>query len=139
MGFVPPTTVYRLEFEGHYAGLEVRMRAARLGIVFDTQGLMDIDPANVRPEDAEKAARLIELVADHLASWNVETEDGTPVPASLEGLKAQEMPMIGLLFSEWQRAMTEVPGPLSRPSSSGAPPESLSLPMEPLSPASLAG
>lgn len=138
MGFVPPTTIYRLEFEGNYAGLEVRMRATKLGTIFEAQGLMDIDPANLRPEDAEKGVRLIEIVADHLVSWNIEDDDGTQVPASLEGLKLQEMPMIGLIFAEWQKAMTEVPGPLSRPSSSGTPMESLSLPMEPLSPASLA-
>jgi hypothetical protein len=138
MGFVPPTTIYRLQFEGDYAGLEVRMRASKLRMAFDAQDLLDLDPSSMDAEDVRRAKQIFEVIADHLVSWNVETEDGEQVPASIKGLLDQEMPMVGRIFAEWQKAMVDVPAPLSRPSSSGAPMESLSLPMEPLSPANLA-
>ncbi len=138
MGFVPPSTVYKLEFEGSYAGLVVRMRATKLGLLFDAQDtLANIDATNPRPEDVAEVTKQFEIVAEHLISWNIEEEDGTPVPATLEGLKDQEFPLVAAIFTQWQRVQAEVPRPLSRPSSSGRPPDMLSLPMEVLSPENL--
>ena len=138
MGFVPPTTVYRLQFEGDYAGLEVRMRASRIRLFFDAQDLIGLDPSSMTAEQVERAVEIFQVIADHMISWNVETEQGEKVPATLDGLLDQEMPMVGRIFAEWQKAMVDVPGPLLRPSSSGATPDLSSLPMEPLSLESLA-
>lgn len=138
MGFVPPTTVYRLQFEGDYAGLEVRMRASKLRVIFDAQDLIGVDPEAMNAEDVQRTMGLFQTVADHLASWNVTTEDGGKVPATLDGLLDQEMPMVMRIFEEWQKAMVNVPAPLSRRSGSGQPPDLSSLPMEPPSLESLA-
>lgn len=138
MGFVPPTTVYKLQFEDDYAGLEVRMRASKLRMLFDAQDLLDLDPSSMNPEEAKRAAEVFQIIADHLVSWNVETAKGKKVPATFQGLLDQEMPMVARIFAEWQKAMVAVPGPLSQPSRSGRAPDLSSLPMETLSPESLA-
>lgn len=138
MGFTPRSTIYTLLFEGtDYEGLEVRMRATKLGALFDAGDLLAIGKrvgVDVAPTAAEmgRITAEFEELAAHLVSWNVEDEDGTPVPADLEGLKAQELPLVVRIIKAWQQAMGDVAPPLSNSSSSGRPPDALFMPMEPL-------
>lgn len=133
MGYTPRRHVYLLQFEGEeFEGLEVRMRAAKLGMMFDARSLASVDLTNPSLDDVDATLEQMEILAGHIVSWNIEDEDGTPVPANLEGLKQQEIPLVGQIFAAWQQAMGDVTGPLSNSSSSSRPPDSLSLPMEPL-------
>jgi hypothetical protein len=143
MGFTPRSTVYRLQFDGtDYDGLEVSMRAAKLGALLDTGELVAIGQ-RIGPNSAPTAADMdrftseFEDLAAHLVSWNVEDDNGKPIPADIEGLKTLEMPLVIRIGQEWQRAMGDVAAPLSSSSNSGRPPDALSMPMEPLA-ASLA-
>lgn len=134
MGYTPRHRVYVLDFDGddEFDGLEVRMRAAKLGMIFDARALASVDVNNPQLADVEGIAEQFEVLAEHLVSWNVQDDDGNPVSADLDGLKAQEIPFVGRLFTAWQQAMGDVSGPLPQRSSSSRPPDSLSLPMEPL-------
>ena len=133
MGFTPPKTVYRLDFEDtELDGLEVRMRGGNLGQTFGIGDLVGVTEENATPEDAKAILRQYEEIAKHLVSWNVEDENKNPVPADLEGLKTLETRHVNMIVAAWQRAQADVPGPLSKPSSSTRPPELLSIPMEPL-------
>lgn len=144
MGFTPKFTIYRLEFEdADLAGLEVRMRAAKLGLLFGVGEAASIQDRAKNGEeltgaDADVITEKFEQLADHLVSWNVEDEDGVPVPATLAGLKTLEMPLVMRIFVEWQSAMKGVTPPLSSGSSNGASVADLmTIPMQPI-PASLA-
>lgn len=133
MGYTPRRHIYLLQFEGaEYEGLEVRMRPGKLGMIFDAQSLTAVDITNPTAEDVAGLIEQFEILADHLVSWNVQEEDGTPVPANLDGLKDMEIPFVARIAAAWQQAMGDVTGPLSQPSNSSRPPDSLSLPMEPL-------
>jgi hypothetical protein len=133
MGYTPRRHVYLLQFEGEeFEGLEVRMRAAKLGMMFDARTLAAIDMTNPSVADVDATLEQMEILADHIVSWNIEDEDGNPVPANLDGLKQQEVPLVGQIFAAWQQAMGDVTGPLPNSLSSSRPPDSLSLPMEPL-------
>lgn len=133
MGYRPPTTIYRLEFEGEeYAGLEVRMRAAKLGVILDAQDLASISPDQLTAADAERITDELTSLADHLVSWNVEYDDGEPVPPDLKGLRFLEMPLVARIFLAWQRAMTDVTPPLPFGSPPSRPPDVLAMPMESL-------
>jgi hypothetical protein len=142
MGFTPRSTVYVLEFEGtDYEGLVVRMRASKLGALFEGS---DLAAASQRlatsvttnavpaPEDVDMMTGQFVTLADHLVSWNIEDDDKAPVPATLDGLKTLEIPLIRRIAQAWQSAMGDVAPPLSNSSSSGLPPDVLHMPMEPL-------
>jgi hypothetical protein len=145
VGFQLPRVTYTLDFtDTELDGLEVKARSAPLGMMLRLGSMVDEIGAAPQTEDAEmvrgamgKLQSLIEMYATVLASWNLEDEDGAPVPASVDGMLTLDPRHLMMIIKAWQQAVTAAPDPLSEPSSNGAPSEALSLPMEPLS-ASLA-
>lgn len=146
MGFMPKSTVYTLDFEGtEYDGLQVRMRASTLGALFDAPELLGIkervDAAaggGLSLPAADDLNRFVDQyrdLAEHLVSWNIDAPDGTPLPATLDGLKTLELPLVGQIVQTWQSAMAGVVPPLPGGSSSGPLPD-VDLAMGPI-PASL--
>lgn len=75
-----------------------------------------------------------ELFAGCLVEWNMEQEDGTPIPADLVGVRSLEDVEFLKLMTEWLEAIGGVPDELGKDSSSGPNSPELSIPMEPLSP-----
>lgn len=140
MGFTPRSTVYTLDFEGtEYNGLEVKMRATKLGALFGAPELLGIkeriDAGGSTLPAADDLDRIMDQyreLAEHLVSWNLEIPAGTPVPATLDGLKALEVPLVNVIAQTWRTAMGEVAPPLSGGSSSGPLPDVLSVPMAPI-------
>lgn len=138
MGFTPPKTIYRLDFEGtELEGLEARMRGGKLAQAFDTIHLVGVTEANATASDAILALAQYEEMAAHLIDWNVTDENDEPVPATLEGLKTLEIRHVAMIAAAWQKAQVDVPGPLPSGSSSTSSPDLLMIPMESI-PASLA-
>lgn len=68
-----------------------------------------------------------------LVSWNLEDEDGEPVPTTYEGLMSYDFQFVLAVVLGWMQAVAGVPTPLDRPSRDGGPSLVESLPMEPLS------
>lgn len=138
MGFKPARTVYTLQFaDGDFEGLEVKARSAPLGQVMELITLAEGmgDGTGISDAAAMAAARQLLLAfADVLISWNVENDDDTPVPATYEGMKAQELPLILRMVEAWIGAVAGPPAaPLAQPSSGGSLSLAESLPMEQLS------
>lgn len=81
--------------------------------------------------------KLYGTFADNLVSWNLEDEDGNPVPTTYEGICSLETRFAKKLLNAWRDAMTAVDNPLHSGSTSGGPsrkaaPLELSIPMETL-------
>jgi hypothetical protein len=129
MGYRPKRKIYNLDFTGtEYDGLKVTVRGVSTGQA------LDIDTARDDGSD-EGMRRMLELLAEQLIDWNVEDEAGEPVPATLEGIRAQEIGLNLAVINAWQTAMAGVPDPLESGSTSGdsslvasIPTETLSLP-----------
>lgn len=138
-GFEAPRTIYKLDFDGtDLEGLEVRMRAGKLGDMLDpTNADLGIDKENPTAEDIKAVRAKFEKVAEHLESWNL-VEDGVPVPATVDGLMRQEPSFVGRIFAAWRIAQADISGPLSPNSSSTPPPDLSQIPTELLSPELLA-
>lgn len=144
MGYTPRSTVYTLDFTGtEHEGLEVEMRASKLGPLFDAPELLGIMSRAAEPGAMPSASDIAmglakyEEIAEHLVSWNIEDGKGNPVPANLDGLKTQELPLIRLINDVWQLSMGALAPPLSNGSSSGASePDLTGIPMTTI-PASL--
>lgn len=129
MGFVLDT-VHRLffeEFTDDDTGecLEIRARALTM-----QQWLRLVGGGMTREEE-------LQLFEEHLVSWNLQNrgEDGdlVDVPATPEGVRAQDAAFILRLMGSWGAQLGSVNGPLGRKSTGGSPSVEESIPMEPLS------
>lgn len=95
MGFRPEPRRYKLTFDGDLEGLEVRVKSLTVRKFAEMGEATD--------------AELLAMLADALVEWNLEAEDGTPVPATLEGIESQDSNLITRLISAWRTALTSVP------------------------------
>lgn len=88
-------------------------------------------------EDRSGVIRQLEEFAAALISWNLEREDGTPLPCTKEALFGEVDNDLGLaLATEWIERLggkVDDAGPLPQSSPAGEPSPAVSIPMEPLS------
>ena len=110
-------------------GLEVVMGGMPVGKLMDMLGLADDFEAG--KASAEDATRLFTMFAERLVSWNLDDENGRPVPADLAGVRSLDTDLFMAMFEGWFSGMTQVPKASSTPSSNGADLVA-SLPMETL-------
>ena len=115
MGYRRQPTVYRLVFQ-EYEGLEVTARSVSVEELLKITGLAN--QMTAKPDD-KQVEELFGFFASRLVSWNLEDEDGKPVPATLKGLLGEEMGFILKIVQAWVRAITGVSPPLSNGSSNG--------------------
>lgn len=133
-GYRPNRKVYKLRFEDEdMDGLVVRVRSTSVGSLLVVAGFITIDPDNLGPQDLAKLHELFAMLASALVEWNVEDDDGVPVPATLDGIKSQDADFVMVIVRAWFEAISGVPAPLGPPSSGGGPSLAPSIPMEPLS------
>lgn len=148
-GFKRKTTLDITWKKGHELhGLEVSMRKLSIGKMAAFAGLADLRKQGVTGTEALRVFDDVTgSIAESLVSWNL-TEDvdvkddagnvvGTeekPVPATLDGVRAQDLDFVFELMSAWMDLGVGVSDPLSKSSSDGLPSLEASLPMEPLSP-----
>lgn len=130
MGYTPNRKVFKLRFEGEYEGLEVKVRSIPLGQFLKFAGLLEIDTRNPSSEDMKELEALFGSFAKVLIEWNLEDEDGAPVPCNSEGLLSQDLDMVLTIILEWSNALSSVARPLHKASNGGKQfPEAL-IPME---------
>ena len=115
MGYRRQPTVYRLIFS-EYEGLEVMARSCSVEEMLKVTGLAA--QMSSSPDD-KQLTELFGFFAKRLVSWNLEDEDGKPVPATLKGLLGEEMGFILNIVQAWVRAITGVSSPLQNGSSNG--------------------
>lgn len=159
MGFKRQKT-FLLEFEGEeFEGLEVRTRGASVaGVlgVLDVAALLggkgegltgllrgQVDrlfralagcPTACSATHLELAEVGLEHYENRIVSWNLEGEDGRPVPADYRGLVDQDFDFASALAYAWLDGVLGTPGPLAPTSNDGGPPGAESIPMAALSP-----
>jgi hypothetical protein len=129
MGYKPKRKTYNLDFTGtDNEGLRVSIRGLNTG------QYMDLFEAKTQAETGGETNRLLTIMANQLVSWNVEDDDDMPVPATLDGIKTQDLDFNLAIVNAWTVAMAGVPAPLEQPSTSGESSLEASIPMEILSP-----
>lgn len=126
MGYRPPRKIYQLDFTGtDYEGLAVKMRGLTVGEELELDAL--------RAQEGSDR-QVFELMAGLLVEWNVDDEQGQPVPATFDGVCTQDAAMVMAILIALQAATSGVSAPLPQSSPSGEPSLEVSIPMEPLSP-----
>jgi hypothetical protein len=126
VGFREPSTI-TLVFEpgDEYHGLEARVRSMSIAAWLQSSGLDG--------GDGDGPAATIQRFYDHLVSWNLEDENGQPVPVT--DAPNRDSRMIRRLNNAWMDALTGVhkADPLPEPSNSGETSPAPPIPMAPLS------
>lgn len=127
--------------EGHALhGLEVTTKGLSIeGLVEMTRAGEEITRAPDVDAKVAAAGKLLAGFSGRLVAWNLEEDDGTPVPATAEGVADQDMQLMVDLITAWMDAVASVDTPLPSASPNGAtsataPVMEASLPMVPLSP-----
>lgn len=144
MGFKRDKT-YALRWAdgSEFAGLEVEARVLPIGYMEQFGSVMAFkDRAGDDDFTQEDMATLVSLFTDFaeqaLVAWNFETDDGEPVPATVDGMRRVDFEMGIEIITEWVTAVTAVSeksdGDLGKDSPPGGTSPAVSIPMEPLSP-----
>lgn len=120
MGFEAEVPIYNLRFHGSkWEGLEVKMESASVGFLFDAARMAEEIRDTKGTGQMARVEQLIKQVSACLVSWNI-TKRGEPIPADIEGLRAQPIDLVLELIQAWTKAVTVVPDPLVTPSANGS-------------------
>jgi hypothetical protein len=135
MGYRKKSTLYTLKWpDGHdLAGLEVTMRGLSVdGMVKVATLGSALRAATDVAAQAVKAGELFTLLASKLVAWNLEEEDGTPVPATLEGVQDQDLALVTEILTAWVGEISSVDNPLPPGSNGMQSPSLADIPMQSL-------
>lgn len=129
--------------------LHVTMKRLSIGKMASFAGLADMKKQKLSGAAALKVFDdVTKSIAESLVSWDlledvevkdkngdvVEVKENQPVPATLAGLRAQDLDFVFELMSAWMDLGAGVSDPLSKSSSGGQPSPEASIPMDVLSP-----
>jgi hypothetical protein len=124
-GYTRKRKTYRLEFDGtDQDGLTVRIRGLTIAQL-DTLQEAEID----NTVDGRRATQ--ELLAEQLVEWNMEDDDGRPLPPTLDSIRSLDPAEFSAIISAWATAIAGVTDPLEPSSNGGAPSLEASIPMAP--------
>jgi hypothetical protein len=129
MGFKVQRTVFNIRFaEGsRFDGLFVQAKSISMGEV------MRLSPEADKAREGSGVAevqRLITRFSEELVEWDLEDEDGTPTPPTLEGLLSHDPNVVLPIVLAWFDAMLQVDDDLGKDSNSGERFPEASIPME---------
>ncbi len=132
----------------------IRIAACSIGDLFDLIDVVAGFPPErfVVPEGKPNAGRpdfetsfvwMLELLAEHLRSWDLESappkasrsKRPKPIPLTVDGVRMLDREAVILIIEAWRDAMRTVSRPLPKPSPDTGPPvmDEESIPMVPLS------
>lgn len=118
MGYIKVPRIYDLEFEGDREGLVVRMKGIKFGKVRRLLSVLGGDQdADLSDEDIET---VFSELLDNIVSWNMEDEEGVPIPVTRESLEDEEFRDILDIFGKWLEVLTGPSDDLGKDSASGA-------------------
>jgi hypothetical protein len=117
--------------DGDLAGLVIRVRAVSVGALQELLTKLD------ELSNMEAMPYIARSLADHLIGWNIDDENGDPVPATYEGILSLDPAELAEIGRAWMQSVSgavPVDSPLGESSPSGVPSagEEPALPMESL-------
>lgn len=141
MGYVRKRKLYRLVFDDEeLAGLEVVTKASSVDAYEQISLLANRKPGHLTEDDLDKTGHLYREFAKVLVSWNLEEHEDpfdessplVPVPATVGGLMAQDLPFVLTIILAWMDAVASALAG-SAPTQEDLAELEAGLPMEPLS------
>lgn len=133
-GYTRARTLKLTWADGEFAGLEIRAKRSSVETFFQFAPVIDGGIDTSTPEGRAEFLELLLQFGGYLVSWNLEDEDGKPIPCTPEEFKGMDPRFVREVLDQWAEAIAGVAAPLEQPSPSGEPFPEASLPMDTLSP-----
>ena len=119
MGFKPKRRTFVLEFEDpDLEGLTIKARSATVA-----EFLTITELASSVGDQPGDAARGLGAVRDLfgafvpvITDWNLDGDDDQPLPVTVDSLLSLDFPMVMAVIEAWMGGVTDVLGPLGKPS-----------------------
>ena len=104
-----------------FHGLELTVRLnADMALFLEIVGLTEMGPA-VGPEAIKQFASALTDFGDRcLVDWNVDDDDGNPVPANGAGFLKQDLDFVMAIIGAWVAEVSTPSAPLVQPSPGGS-------------------
>lgn len=112
MGYRKVPRIYTLTFDKELEGLIVRMKGLKLGQMRALMTILD-------DKDSRTLEGLPPFIAKHIVSWNLEDEQGEPIPATEAGLDELDVDELLAISSRWMDELVGVQDDLGKDSPSG--------------------
>jgi hypothetical protein len=113
MGYRRKQREYQMEFaQGALAGLIITTKVPRLEQIEVITELANTDVFNApkpTPEMVGRIRKFCEAMAECITEWNLEDEDGTPIPCNRTSLLAQDIEFLLPLSMGWLDAINTGP------------------------------
>lgn len=136
MGYRRKGTVFKLIFEDpEMEGLIVKARNPSMGDMFEVmnfRNLSGINRKNISSEDMIRIREMFEFFGKFIVEWNLEDEQGNPVPCDVQGLLSQDLAFVFPIITTWLGALQGIDNPLKEKSNGGLPLEVGEIPTETL-------
>lgn len=117
---IPKRTALIVFEEGHdYHGAEVRCSLdVPMRTLFAFRSMRGESAETI---SAEAIAESYKMFAEQiLVDWNVEDDDGNPVPCTIDAFLDMPMPFLTAVTAKWSEAVTGVPKASGEPSPNGS-------------------
>lgn len=99
MGYRPPEQTYKLVFaDEDMAGFEVRLKSA------SSEKILELSELKPDLSNTQAIRELYEYFVTRVLSWNLEDDEGNPMPVSASSLYAQEPAWVFRVISAWLKA-----------------------------------
>lgn len=123
--------LYALNFEelDDFGGLEVTMSGVSLERFLSISRLQS-QLSTPNGQTTENIEKQFEFIGSLIESWNLEDEDGKPVPPTYESLKQQDFEFAQVIAQGYFQALASVPKASNSNSNSGPLSEEPFIPME---------
>lgn len=119
MGFQRKRKLYDLDFEGTaLEGLSMVMRGLSVSEYLELSALADLAKASTEKQ-VEEVRALFVRVANKIERWDLEDEDGKPIPPSTDELMSWDFDDAMATVDAWMAKVQGVPDPLEQKSNGG--------------------
>lgn len=114
MGYKVPINIIKLIFED-MPELEIRIKTGTMAKFLKIARLYSkIDPNNLDDEGIDKLEEFFRLFASNLHSWNLEDDEGKPLPLNAESLMDLDPIFMMKIIREWIMAIKGVDADLGK-------------------------
>jgi hypothetical protein len=129
MGFKVQRTVFNVHFKtgSKLDGLFLQARSISMKEVMGLSAEADKARAG---EGLDKITKLLTRFSEELVEWDLESEDGTPTPPTLDGLLSHDPDVVLPIVLSWFDSMLQIDDDLGKDSNSGERFPEASIPME---------
>lgn len=101
MGYRKVPTIYTIEDVRGLEGAVIRLKSIKVGKLRRLLAALDSDD-----EFSKVMGPIFATLAEGLVSWDLEDEEGTPIPATLEGIEELELNDVMGIIAAWTQRMT---------------------------------